>query len=404
METSDTTTPESAASQSEVAVSQKQQKASKKSSPVPGILAVIAIIFALIALAGVGYLWNEARIEKARLVYENSSLHTELDIQRGQMKSIQDALAATRKELESAKSFVVSVQSDNDLVIGRVSAIEGQMAEVTGSNRVDWMLKEIEHFIMVAERRLSLLGDVDGALALMMEADQLVRDMSEPGARPLRNAIKKDLAALQAASDTSVDTEGLFAQISLLNAEVSGLMSTSINYEMSLPVKDVDQTLPKAGFEYFMYEVREFIKTLVRVQRVTDGEIKPLLLQDQQAFIEQNIQLLLEQAQLALLRGNQVVYTTSLTEAAKRVVNYLRTDTVAGAAFIASLKKLSQMNVQPEVPSIENSVRAVQVFRDYWQKEKVERLLGRAAIEAEISAQAGAQADPKADSSLPAAQ
>ncbi|MCG8670114.1 MAG: uroporphyrinogen-III C-methyltransferase, partial [Pseudomonadales bacterium] len=94
------------------------------------------------------------------------------------------------------------------------------------------------------------------------------------------------------------------------------------------------------------------------------------------------IQLLLEQAQLGLLRGDQAVYTASLNEAAKRVKAYLRTNTGEAEAFLTKLSDLSAAIVQSDVPSIEGSVRAVKVFRDFWQQEKIERQLGRNAIEA----------------------
>lgn len=376
----------------------KEKVLSTKSSSAAGIFAGIAIVGALVALGGVGYLWNEARVEKAKLAFENNSLQSELNAQRTQMSTLQTSLESLQKELASAKDYAAKVESDNGMIGGRVSALEGQIAEMTGSSRIDWMLKEVEHFIMVAERRLSLLGDVDGALALMLEADQLVRDMAEPSARPLRTAVQKDLVALKASSDTSVDTEGLFAQIAILNSKVAELKSAAITYEVRMPVAATHETVPEDGFGYAMYEVRQFLKSLVRVQRVTEAEVKPLLLQDQQAYVEQNIQLLLEQAQLAMLRGDQAVYTASLKEAASRITSYLRTNTEASKSFVASLEQLSAVTVQPAVPSIEGSVRAVRVFRDFWQTEKVERQLGRAAIEVETKA---AAVEPDAVPTLP---
>ncbi|MCG8312879.1 MAG: uroporphyrinogen-III C-methyltransferase [Pseudomonadales bacterium] len=133
------------------------------------------------------------------------------------------------------------------------------------------------------------------------------------------------------------------------------------------------------------FEVKSFFKSLVRVQRVADGEIKPLLLPDQQAYLEQNMLLLFEQAQLALLRADQQVFKASLLEVEDRVRQYLRTNTTPAQAFLKSVGALANKNIEPSIPSIEQSVRAVQVFRDYWQAEKVERQLGREAIEAEVN-------------------
>ena len=58
----------------------------------------------------------------------------------------------------------------------------------------------------------------------------------------------------------------------------------------------------------------------------------------------------------------------------------MRTDTKAAGMVLADLKALEQTNIKPSIPSIEKSVRAVQVFRDFWQNEKLERQATRAAI------------------------
>ncbi|MCG8670566.1 MAG: uroporphyrinogen-III C-methyltransferase, partial [Pseudomonadales bacterium] len=267
----------------------EQVLSNQSSSSASSVIGLMALLGALVAIVGVAYLWNESRVEKAKLAYENNSLESELNAQRAQVAALQGSVESLQKDLAATQGYAEVVQTESGVISGRVNAIEGQIAEMTGASRVDWMLKEVEHFVMVAERRLSLLGDVDGALALVVEADELVRDMAEPAARPLRTAIQKDLEALTAASDLAVDTEGLFAQISLLNEKVAALKSDSIAYEMSLPKTNSEEILPAAGLEYAWYELKQFVKSLVRVQRVTDGEIKPLLLQDQQAFVEQNI-------------------------------------------------------------------------------------------------------------------
>ena len=379
--------------------SRKQHKekalSNQSSSSLPAITAVIAILFAIAAAAGVAYLWNESRVEKARLTYANDNLKSDIAAQNARLEAMQSTVSNLTQQLDAAKTFSSEVKTNNQALDGRVAAIESEIAEMTGSNRIDWMLREVEHFVMVAERRLSLLGDVDGALALMLEADQLVREMAEPAARPLRNATQADLMALQQAADVSVDTEGLFSRLSLLAEKVPALRAAGIDYDMALEADARDAAPPPDGLAYTWYEVKRFILSLVRVQRVTEGEIKPLLLQDQQIFVEQNIRLLLEQAQLALLRGDQTVYRTSLGEVQSRVRDYLRTNTPEATAFLKTVAELKATTVEPAIPSIEGSVRAVQVFRDYWQKEKVERQLGTAAIENAVDSAQAEQAEPQ---------
>ena len=366
----------------------KEKALSNSSSSSSSKLTVATLILSLSAAVGVGYLWNESRVEKARLDYANKGLQADIVAQATRLEALQASLRETERKLQESQTMAAQIAGSTEALDARMIVIEAEIAEITGSSRIDWMLREVEHFVMVAERRLSLLADVDGALALLIEADELVRDMGEPAARPLRTTLQADLLALQQAASVSVDTEGLFAKLSLLGEKVPALRAASINYEMSLASEERQVNVPSDGLAYAWYEVKRFVLSLVRVQRVTDGQIKPLLLQDQQIFVEQNIRLLMEQAQLAILRGDQVVFDASLGEVQSRVREYLRTNTPEAEAFLATVAQLRAATVKPAVPSIEASVRAVQVFRDYWQREKVERQLGAAAIQEAVDSAA----------------
>ena len=365
----------------------KERPLSKQSSSVTGIFASLAIIVSLLAVGGVAYIWYEIRLKQADIASEKVSLERDIESQQSQINRLLTDIEALQTQLESAQSETSDVKARGAELSDRMATVEGQVAELTGAQRIDWMLKEVEHFVMVAERRLSLLGDVDGATALMFEADQLVLRMAEPAARPLRAAIKADLYALEQAGSASIDSEGLFAQLSLLKKQMATLEPAAVQYE---PVSTVPVQSPPPGlfgFEYLWFEIKSFFKSLVRVQRVADGEVKPLLMPDQRAYFEQNMLLLFEQAQLALLRSDQQVYTASLIDIGERVELYLRTNTSAAQAFLKSVSSLADKNIAPSIPSIEKSVRAVQVFRDYWQEEKVERQIGREAINAEVNAE-----------------
>ncbi len=106
-----------------------------------------------------------------------------------------------------------------------------------------------------------------------------------------------------------------------------------------------------------------------------------MLLADQQEYLQQNIFVLLEQAQLSLLRTDYVGFKVSLKQARKRIEQYLRTDTPEAEFVLAELQSLADIPMVTAVPSIESSVTALQVFRDYWQQEKIERQLQKNQLE-----------------------
>ena len=82
---------------------------------------------------------------------------------------------------------------------------------------------------------------------------------------------------------------------------------------------------------------------------------------------------MLEQGQLALLRGDGDAYRLSLKEARNRVNAYQQLQEREARVFIRELDALAGIRLDPPMPTLENSVRAVQVFREFWAGEKLQR-------------------------------
>lgn len=335
-----------------------------------------ALMFSLLSLGGAGWLFyqqNQQQLQQMDVLKDKSALEMKLHTQQQLIEALQSHVAKSSSTLDALNATSGSFE-------GRIGYMEQQLSEMTGTQRVDWMLKEAEHFVMVAERRLSLLGDVDGGLALLNEADKLVRDMGEPTTRPLREAIAKDLASLKLAESDSVDVDGVFIKLNLLTQQISDLDRVAMKYSLQTAAEPDANAQPESGLDYFLGRAKALAGSLVTVQKLDDNKIKPLLMADQQAYLEQTLQVLLEQAQLALLRGDSSTFAVSLKEVSNRIGQFMRTDTKAAGLVLAELKTLEQMNIKPAIPSIEKSVRAVQVFRDFWQNEKLERQATQAAI------------------------
>jgi uroporphyrin-3 C-methyltransferase len=70
--------------------------------------------------------------------------------------------------------------------------------------------------------------------------------------------------------------------------------------------------------------------------------------------------MLLEQAQLALLRQQQSVFTTSLSRAQSLLIQYFDKDNYTTSVLIQSLAELTTLNVSPKIPDISGSLKALQ--------------------------------------------
>ena len=349
----------------------KAEKNAAKLGWIAKLVIFLAFLLALAACLGVGYMLYQQHQELATKVEERQQQARESQAQANAISTMQAEMKTLTQQLNLERDAIKSANQNRELLQSRMSTLEKEIATVTGSHRIDWMLREVEHFINVAEQRLSLLGDARGALALMLEADDIVRAMSEPTARPLREALVKDIHELKLAAETSVDTDGIFLRISDLAKRVDQLGLPHYEMRQEAPVDTMSEDMPEDGLELLGARFVTFLDSLFRYQKHVKS--KPMLLSAERDYLAQSIVLLLHQAQLALLRGDNTAYHLSLTEARERIGLYVRQQTKETQFFITEVTALGAIQLRPEVPTIEASSRAVRVFREFWNKEKLIR-------------------------------
>lgn len=356
------------------------------------LLLAIALLIAIAGAAGAGFLLYWSELKRVESLQEITLLKSSINDQAAQITQLRNEQQQTSSYVQQDRSALQKASVSREELNTRMAALEKQIAIVTGSHRIDWMLKEIEHFIMLAERRVSLLGDAKGALALLQEADTIARDLNEPAARSLRDALTKDMHALQIASEASLDIDGIFLRISNLVQRVPKLNIPRYELYQTPPGAEAGVAASSEGIELFFDRFVNFLTSLVRYQK--HDKQKPVLLTAERDYMAQGIVLLLEQGQLALLRGDTNAYRLSLSEARNRIDSFLLVQQDEAKLFITELDALAAIKLRPPMPTVDGSVRAVQVFREFWSKEKPAReqaLLKLELQQAADKARAGAQ-------------
>ena len=95
--------------------------------------------------------------------------------------------------------------------------------------------------------------------------------------------------------------------------------------------------------------------------RDRDAHSVPAETQRSQHFMQLNVRLLLEQAQLALLKQDQALYGHSLEQAEKLVAHYYSPSTPE-YQFITEITALAKMQIAPKLPDISNSLKLLHLF------------------------------------------
>ena len=78
-----------------------------------------------------------------------------------------------------------------------------------------------------------------------------------------------------------------------------------------------------------------------------------------EGLVRQNLRMLLEQAQVALLSGNQTLYVESLQRAQHWVAQFFDTDEAAARAMAREITSLEGQTIQVDMPDLSRSLNAL---------------------------------------------
>ena len=232
---------------------------------------------------------------------------------------------------------------------GRMGRVEDQMDRLLAVDRRAWLGQEAVFLTRLAGQRLLVARDVDAALALLEQADALLRDTGEPKFEGVRLAIARDRAALGAVP--RVDQVGLYATLSGLIDQVDKLQ---LEFE-ALATEAEMTSAPDAGWwgqtSGGWHAALAKLSDHLIVRRRSD-EIAQLMTPEWAALARQNIRMLIEQAQIAMLSANQPLFERSLQRASGFVALFVEQDAERVSSIVQSLNALQSETIAPALPEL----------------------------------------------------
>ncbi|RCV90444.1 uroporphyrinogen-III C-methyltransferase [Billgrantia montanilacus] len=258
-----------------------------------------------------------------------------------------DAVEAMRSEFASYRS---EVDSALDQVLDELSR------EQEPDER-EWLHAEAAYLLRLANQRLQLERDVEGAAALLRTADDRLNEADNPALLSVRRAIASELSVLD--SVPQVDRSGLYLA---LNAQQERLAQLPLSRELEeIPARSGMQEAPAGGWQDQLSRFGQELKDLV-VIRHHDEALEALVTPEQESYLRQSARLILEQAQLALLQEEQELYEASLDKALTLIESYYDTERSEVQAVIERLTALKGETIRPELPDISGSQQALAQF------------------------------------------
>ncbi|WNK20400.1 uroporphyrinogen-III C-methyltransferase [Halomonas piscis] len=322
-------------------------------------LAVI-VALALVLLAWQGWQrleQQQQRLETLASQAGDSASQQRVDklesrLERGE----EDRDQALDDTLDSLRSEFSDYRQSVDETLDKVLT---QLSQEQDTDERDWLHAEAAYLLRLANQRLQLEGDVQGAAALLRSADQRLKEADNPALTSVRREIASDLAALDAVPE--VDLTGLYLA---LDAQQERIKSLHLNQDVEAQkVESGMEEAPTGTFQRQLARFGEELKDLV-VIRNHDEALETLITPQQESYLRQSLQMILEQAQLAQLKQDKTLYETSIDDALELLNAYFDTDRADTQSVISRLEELKQAQIKPDLPDISGSQQALAEFID----------------------------------------
>lgn len=312
-------------------------------------LAAVAILLALGGLGLAGYTYYQ------KMVHGTTPAVTLDMAPSGDTAALRHALDAAVASLDDRLLQQQQRQTTRlDEQDARIAALAQSPADDTataaGTARLANMFKltEAQYLLQSANDRLVLVGDGAGALALMLAAQKVLVDVDTPAALNVRTKLNDEITALR--GEPGVDVNATFMRLEKLKQDLPESPAVGAGFaatNLPAPAGDIPISV-------WQQVVRKFM-SLFEFRRNTASGQRPLTL----AEVDQlrlNLELLIQTAQLALLRDDARVYSESLTAARASLDAYRANNGDKVASAQAEIDQLLAVPLHRALPNVSGSL------------------------------------------------
>jgi len=341
------------------------KKVIKKESPAKGgrlgvVLALALAIVALLGLGGASYFAWQLSQQQAQSLQELRGLvlkqQQDTNDAQGLEQTVQVLAEELRRQKQQSKALLSNVDSQHK-----------RLQSLANTSREDWVLAEAEYLLRLANQRLLVERATQGAAALLLSVDSILRDIDYVDLLPVRDALGREMLALKVAGH--VDREGLFLRLSALANQLQTLplivSATAGEQVLAAPSANTSEATDE-NLSFLASIGRNFWQAVGSFSdyiRITHEEesVEPILSPEYHFYIKQNARLMVERAQLALMREEQSIFQGSL-EQAEFWLNKFYRHNLQKEHLAAELAALQEEVISQDLPDISASQELLRAY------------------------------------------
>ena len=322
----------------------KPEKPAKASRGFP-FFAVFNLLLIIAIVAAAGYYWQMQ--QKLELQKNNTiaSLQQQLT-NKADTAQLQQRLAP----LESVADNSASQISELQLQQQALQEATVKLYDLYGRDESGWQLAEVEYLMRVAQHKLILENDFEGAAITLQAASDKIAATADPGLLPVRVQISDEIAILK--TRARPDLVGMTLQLSQLSRQIKALTpgylprtDTKLDSNETQATVEVDQTIVE--------RVVSFISSQVSVKK---EQTPPTQTESLVVDIEQTMEDNLKLTRWTVLERDNFQFRSLMEENLRLFKQFYNLDDAANHDFYTQLLGLQKATVRPEKPDISGSL------------------------------------------------
>lgn len=344
------------------------------------IIGSFALGLSAIAVATSGWLYFQSiqttlPQDVQQLAEQQNTLSSRLSdntFNQSQLNELTKKVSISEQVIQAQKEQLTTQQA---LQNEKLQSLQAKLNRLSNTTKEDWKLAEAEYLIRLANQRLLLEADSSSAVTLLSSADDILNELEDPIVFATRKALAKDIQALK--SINQFDLEGAYLQLNTLYDSVESLpqrepskewqANTSKTLSENAEIENSSVNSFKSVLDSFWASIRSLV-----VINYNHKPIKALLPPAEYQQLITGLQLQLEVAQVALIKGEPAIYQQALSRVANATTEHFETQSNTVTTFLASLTALQQLNPSPDLPSPRDSLLAVKALTKEWNSRGVE--------------------------------
>lgn len=324
-------------------------KKSKKSGFMISLIGLLVVIALLVS----SYSIYQQSLIQANLAEFKSTIKQQVNSQTQAIDAAKNSGASSLQASQQVQQQLTQLAQSNQQLADSLLSTQEKIKAVSGRKKQDWMLAEAAYLIKVAQLQLTLQKDKNTAMQLLKTADARIVEIADNSLLPIRQAIAKDLSNLSLIM--APDLTGMTFSLDAVIQQIPILTLKALEFQQ------VEQAIPDPSVEEDSFSFdgiyEKFLNDFVVIREHSD-ERKPLMAPDQRVNLDRNIQLAIQQAQIALAQGNESLYRLNLTNAIRWITEFFSKNDQSDK-LIGQLNQLNQLAVETHYPNQLNAKRAL---------------------------------------------